>query len=228
MRGNAVHGTQGGSVSLVSVFRAYVSVQRQCAFPPFLSLFLFHRSKRDAIQEATNRQVDVADVDALSMRHILEYMYTGAYALPGGIAIPKGEWYFCSHGSLALCSRGSSVRGSRIFKRACPCAGKVLAPGHLLLHVRIYTVADYFDMFGLKEYARQGVLDVLHVYWQDQRLRLADVLDETFTATPDGDVGVRDVLIEVLKEHPGLVVDGGEVRRWLDENPTVNGRVHWD
>ena len=89
-------------------------------------------------------------------------------------------------------------------------------------------MADYFDMFGLKEYARQGVLDVLHVYWQDQRLRLADVLDETFTATPDGDVGVRDVLIEVLKEHPGLVVDGGEVRRWLDENPTVNGRVHWD
>jgi hypothetical protein len=94
--------------------------------------------------------------------------------------------------------------------------------------VHVYTVADYFDMDDLKIYARQGVADILHVYWQYKGLDLADALEEAFTSTPDEDTGIRDVLVDAMKDHPGLVVDEGDVEDWLEEHPEVRERVHWD
>ncbi|XP_014559606.1 hypothetical protein COCVIDRAFT_24074 [Bipolaris victoriae FI3] len=185
--------------------------------PYFARMFRFSGS------ETSNKEVDVPDVDALSMKQVLDYMYTGMYALPYGITIPATD--YCKHSSLALLE--GPVSSPKIFKRKCPCAGKCLAPAHLLMHVRIYTVADYLDMFDLKSYAQQGVEDVLHVYWQDESLELADALEEAFTATPDDDRGMRDVMVTALKEHPGLAVDVGDVRAWLDANPDVDESVNW-
>lgn len=165
----------------------------------------------------------MSDVDALSMKQVLDYMYTGMYALPCGILIPATD--YCKHSSLALLE--GPVSSPKIFKRKCPCAGKCLAPAHLLMHVHIYTVADYLDMFVLKSYAQQGVQDVLHVYWQDESLELVDALEEAFTATPDDDRGMRDTFVDALKEHPGLAVDVGVVRAWLDANPDVDESVNW-
>jgi hypothetical protein len=72
------------------------------------------------------------------------------------------------------------------------------------------------------------VVDVLHVYWQYKGLDLADALEEAFTSTPDDDTGIRDVLVDAMKEHPGLVVDEGDVEDWLEEHPEVRERVNWD
>lgn len=157
------------------------------------------------------------------MKHILDYMYVGAYTLADGIRIPATD--YCSHSRFALLEGPAS--SPKIFRRKCPCAGKWLAPAHLLMHVRIYTVADYLGMSDLKLYAQQGVVDVLHVYWQNEDVGLADALEEAFTATPDDDRGMRDVFIDALKEHPGLVVDRGDVREWLDEHPDVDESVNW-
>lgn len=185
--------------------------------PYFARMFRFSGS------EISNKEVDVSDVDALSMKQVLDYMYTGMYALPCGILIPATD--YCKHSSLALLE--GPVSSPKIFKRKCPCAGKCLAPAHLLMHVHIYTVADYLDMFVLKSYAQQGVQDVLHVYWQDESLELVDALEEAFTATPDDDRGMRDTFVDALKEHPGLAVDVGVVRAWLDANPDVDESVNW-
>jgi hypothetical protein len=85
-------------------------------------------------------------------RGISDFMYTEQYTLPGGTAIPTNGW--CCHTNVALLE--GPDKGPQIFKRKCSCSGKVLCPSHLLPHVRIYTVADYFDMNDLKTYARQG------------------------------------------------------------------------
>ena len=164
------------------------------------------------------------DVDQVTMKHILDFMYTDQYTLPGGTAVPTDGW--CNHANVALLEGPN--KGSQIFKRKCSCSGKVICPSHLLLHVRIYTVADYFDMNDLKSYARQGMSDVVHVYWKYKGLELADALEEAFTATPDEDAGIRDVLVGLLKEHPGLSIDEGEVQVWLEEHPEVRDRVNWD
>jgi hypothetical protein len=168
--------------------------------------------------------VEINDVDQLSMKHILDFMYTSQYTLPGGTAVSTDGW--CNHTTVALIE--GPDQSAHIFKRKCSCSGKVLCPSHLLLHVRIYTVADYFDMNDLKTYARRGTMDVLHVYWNYEELELADALEEAFTATPDDDAGIRDVLVDLLKEHPGLSVDDGEVQGWLEEHLEVWERVNWD
>jgi hypothetical protein len=158
------------------------------------------------------------------MKHIIDFMYTSIYQFPGGTFIPLTG--YCNHTTFALLH--GPGKGALIFKRKCPCAGKSLAASHLLMHVHVYTVADYFDMSDLKIYARQGVEDVLHVYWQDKDLDLAGALEEAFTATPGDDAGIRDVLVNAMKEHPGLVVDEGDVEDWMEEHPEVRERVNWD
>jgi hypothetical protein len=176
-------------------------------------------------QESNNKEVEVEDVDEVSMKHILDFMYTNQYTLSGGTAVSTDGW--CNHANVALLE--GPDKGPQIFKRKCVCSGKTLCPSHLLLHVRIYTVADYFDMNNLKTYARQGMTNVLHVYWKcPEELELANALEEAFTATPDEDAGIRDVLIGLLKAHPGLSVDEGEVQMWLEEHPEVYEKVNWD
>ena len=158
------------------------------------------------------------------MKHILDYMYTSTYQFPGGETVHHTA--YCNHSTYALLHGPPTA--PQIFKRKCPCAGKTLSASHLLLHVRIYTVADYFDMLDLKAFARQGVIDVLHVYWQYEGLDLADALEEAFTSTLDDDKGIRDVLVDAMKIHPGLVVDEGDVEEWLEDHPEVKARVNWD
>ena len=175
-------------------------------------------------QESNDKEVEIPDVDAITMKHVLDFMYTSTYQFPEGTPIPSTD--YCNHSTFALLH--GPDKSPQIFKRKCPCAGKSLSASHLLLHVHVYTVADYFDMDDLKIYARQGVVDVLHVYWQYKGLDLADALEEAFTSTPDDDTGIRDVLVDAMKEHPGLVVDEGDVEDWLEEHPEVRERVNWD
>lgn len=63
---------------------------------------------------------------------------------------------------------------------------------------------------GLKDVARTGVEDVLHVYWRDEGL------ERVFTSTPEGDCGLRRVLVRVLQEHPGVWLDGGGIEEWVE------------
>ncbi|EFQ86143.1 hypothetical protein CFE70_000648 [Pyrenophora teres f. teres 0-1] len=191
----------------------------QKASPYFARMFHFNG------QETNKKEVEIPEVDATSMKNTLDYMYTSTYKLHGGSIVPSTE--YCGHSTFALLH--GPTKGPQIFKRKCPCAGKTLDPGHLLQHVRIYTLADYLDMDKLKVFARQGVVDVLHVYWLCETLELVDALEEAFTATPDDDKGLRDVFVGALKEHPGLVVDEeGEVAVWLSKHPEVEDRVHCD
>ena len=155
------------------------------------------------------------------MKHVLDFMYSAPYSLRGGTVVPTVG--YCNHTTAAL--RDGPAKGPAIFKRQCPCRGKILCPSHLTSHIRIYAIADYFGMTDLKTYARQGTLDVLHVYWDTKELELAGALEEAFTSTPEDDRGIKDVLVDILKEHPGLWMDEGAVKDWLDDNPNVRERV---
>ena len=158
------------------------------------------------------------------MKHVLDFMYCNQYTLRGGTVVPTTD--YCNHTTAAL--RDGPLRSHAIFRRECTCKGKRLCPSHLMPHVRIYAIADYLGMAALKNYARQGTLDVLHVYWDAEELELADALEEAFTNTPEDDRGIRDVLMNILREHPGFWVDEGSVQDWLDDNPEAAEKVDYD
>ncbi|KAF1848766.1 uncharacterized protein K460DRAFT_277210 [Cucurbitaria berberidis CBS 394.84] len=174
--------------------------------------------------EVDDKKVKLSDVDMYLMKHVLEFMYNSEYTLPSGTVVPTTG--YCNHTTAAL--RDGPLRGPAIFKRKCICSGKTLSPSHLMMHICIYAIADYLGMAALKTYAYQGATDVLHVYWDDEELELADALEEAFTSTPEDDRCIRDVLISTLKEHPGLWVDEGNVHEWLNDNPKELEEVESD
>ncbi|KAH7409938.1 hypothetical protein DE146DRAFT_603899, partial [Phaeosphaeria sp. MPI-PUGE-AT-0046c] len=75
---------------------------------------------------------------------------------------------------------------------------------HLLPHTRVYILADHLGIDNVKPVARQGVVDVLHVHLNNQRLKLRHVLDLAFSATPAQDRGIRYVLVDRMIIHPSL------------------------
>lgn len=52
----------------------------------------------------------------------------------------------------------------------------------------------------------------LHVYLDDEHFALVEVLEEGLGGSPAEGWGVREVLVEISKEYPGLWVDEGAVR----------------
>ena len=117
--------------------------------------------------------------------------------------------------------KNAPAAAARVLKKDCPCVGEKTSPDHLLGHIRIYSLADYFCMADLKSFARQQIMIVLHVHWNDDKLPLRDALEEAFSTTPDRDRGLRDVLILLLKTHPSLWVDDGDVNTWLNDHELV-------
>lgn len=169
-----------------------------------------------------NNGVNLEGHKSAALKAVLNFMYFGSYTLPGGTIIPSGT--YCTH-------RGSTNGGSsafaRILKLPCLGTGKALSPLHLQLHVRIYILADYLRMDALKDFVRARVVEVLHVFWKDMALGLAEALEDAFSNTVDGDVGLRQPLIEILKEHYSLWSEPDSVRAWLEAHPRVFEKV-WD
>jgi hypothetical protein len=151
-------------------------------------------------------------------------MYTERYILPKGKIVPSTG--YCQHNLAALPHIPPDT--PRIFKRKCPCAGTDTSPLHLLTHIYVYALGDYLGMPKLKEFARNGVLDVLHVHWNDKDLKLAEALNEAFSSTLDRDLGIRKALVKTLRAHPGLWVDDGDIKTWLEAHPDVLEKVEYN
>lgn len=156
-----------------------------------------------------------------SMKCTLHFIYSGRYDFANGEIVPSTG--YCNHDHAGFDK--DKPQRARIFKRKCPCAGSTVSPSHLLPHICVYAIADYLDMPSLKAFARQGVINILHVCWNDARLDIKAALEMAFSNTPDGDRGLRQVLVDTLVGHPSLWVDDGGVGYWLDEHPEVLNEV---
>ncbi|KAF2823006.1 hypothetical protein CC86DRAFT_75073 [Ophiobolus disseminans] len=173
-------------------------------------------------KEVTENKVEIKHADPRIMYWVLEFMYTGAYAPPDGTTVSTE---YCNHDRASYKYATASAGG--ILKKKCPCAGKTTSPNHLLAHIHVYSIADYFGMRTLMAFAQQKVVEVLHVHWQDDKLQLKNALEKAFSNTPEYNRGLRQVLIDVLKAHPGLWVDDGDVRSWLDAHLRVREEVDY-
>jgi len=171
----------------------------------------------------TSKEVLLDEYESVAVVGVLRFMYSGFYTLPGGSIIPKDTP--CTHrGSMS----GGPVHFGRVLKQKCLATGKALSPLHLLTHIRIFKLADYLMMEDLKKFVCERVVEVLHVYWQHRDLSLSVALEEAFTDTLDGEMGLRQPLIDILKEHYTLWSDKGSIRSWLKAHPQVFKVVYPD
>jgi hypothetical protein len=73
----------------------------------------------------------------------------------------------------------------------------------LLLHTKIYEIADKYDVHGLKDLAREKFLRASAEFWDSEEF--APAAHYAFSTTPEGDKGLRDVIINIISKHMALL-----------------------
>lgn len=73
---------------------------------------------------------------------------------------------------------------------------------HLLLHTRVYALAEKYDIPSLKEVAQQKFEMAMACYYDSSEF--ADAIEEVYCSTIDSDRGLRDVVLQAFRSHPAL------------------------
>lgn len=73
---------------------------------------------------------------------------------------------------------------------------------NLLLHNRVYALAEKFDVPALKDIARAKFEMAMACYYDSPQL--ADAIEEVYSSTVDTDRGLRDVVLQAFRSHPQL------------------------
>lgn len=101
--------------------------------------------------------------------------------------------------------------GKNCRKFVCPlCTGPQLptgGPAQLLLHSRLYSISDKYDITSLKTLSQEKFALACGAYWADDALISA--AEHVLTSTLDQDQGLRKILGDVLADHLELIKKRG-------------------
>lgn len=73
---------------------------------------------------------------------------------------------------------------------------------HLLLHTRVYAIAEKYDIQPLKQLARAKFEAAMACYWDSADF--AEAIEEVYCSTLDNDRGLRDIVMQAFIHHPEL------------------------
>lgn len=69
----------------------------------------------------------------------------------------------------------------------------------LLKHARVYVLADYFQIDGLKALALKRFKGKLNDFWKSDTL--VDCISEVYNTTRDDDVAMREAVVDAVKSN---------------------------
>lgn len=89
---------------------------------------------------------------------------------------------------------------------------------HLLLHTQVYALAEKYDIPTLKQLAKRKFEMAVACYYDAPEL--ADAIEFVYTSTIDSDRGLRDVVLQLFRNHPQLA-NTQDVFAVIKETPTL-------
>lgn len=89
---------------------------------------------------------------------------------------------------------------------------------HLLLHTQVYALAEKYDIPTLKQLAKRKFEMSVACYYDAPEL--ADAIEFVYTSTIDSDRGLRDVVLQLFRNHPQLA-NTQDVFAVIKETPTL-------
>ncbi|KAF2834953.1 hypothetical protein M501DRAFT_1008904 [Patellaria atrata CBS 101060] len=92
------------------------------------------------------------------------------------------------------------------------------AQAHLILHAKVYAIAEKYGISGLKSLARKKFASQLSTHYSDPEF--ADVLYEVYDSTVDSDRGLRDIIIQTFRANPDLA-RRDDVETCVKESPQL-------
>lgn len=76
------------------------------------------------------------------------------------------------------------------------------AESHLLLHTRVYALAEKYDIPSLKPLAKKKFETAMACYYDSPEF--ANAIEEVYDSTVDSDRGLRDIVLQAFRMHPQL------------------------
>ena len=89
---------------------------------------------------------------------------------------------------------------------------------HLLLHTRVYALAEKYDIPSLKQLAKRKFEMSMACYYDSPEF--TDAIEEVYCTTIDSDRGLRDIVLEAFKSHPQLA-NTQDVFTVIKETPSL-------
>jgi len=89
---------------------------------------------------------------------------------------------------------------------------------HLLLHTRVYALAEKYDIPSLKELAQRKFEMAMACFYDSSEF--AEAIEEVYCSTVDTDRGLRDVVLQAFRSHPALATTQ-DVYAVIKETPTL-------
>jgi hypothetical protein len=89
---------------------------------------------------------------------------------------------------------------------------------HLVLHTKVYALAEKYDIPSLKQLAKRKFEMEMACYFDSPDF--AEAIEEVYCSTIDSDRGLRDVVLEALKNHPQLA-NTGDVYTVIERTPSL-------
>ena len=85
----------------------------------------------------------------------------------------------------------------------------------LLSSVRVYAIADKYDIQPLKELAKNRFETSAEKNWAHKDF--SDTVKEIFESTPTSDRGLRDIAIRIVASHADVLIQKDEFRELIEE-----------
>jgi len=89
---------------------------------------------------------------------------------------------------------------------------------YLLLHTRVYALAEKYDIPSLKQLARSKFEMAMACHYDSPDF--AEAIEEVYCSTIDSDRGLRDIVLEAFKSHPQLA-NTGDVFQVIQGTPSL-------
>ena len=89
---------------------------------------------------------------------------------------------------------------------------------HLLLHGRIYALAEKYDIPSLKQLAKNKFEIEMACYFDSPEF--AEAVEEVYCTTIDSDRGLRDIVMQAFKNHPQLA-NAQDVYTVIQDTPSL-------
>ncbi|KAI4659342.1 uncharacterized protein J4E78_005769 [Alternaria triticimaculans] len=164
----------------------------------------FSRAVKFGGKETEQGSVDLPEDEPAIVKLMMQYIYEGEYdpALPdSGLS-----------SSIQPEVTASSTPTASQSRNPLPIPG---SSTQLMVHAKLYEIADKYDVVGLKELVIEKFKRACHSFWNDPSFAAA--AHHVFSTTPEHDKGLRDIVSKTIAEHMAELVKKPEVEALLTE-----------
>lgn len=174
-----------------------------------------------ARQEAEQNAVDLPDDEPEIFKRLVQYIYEGEYspAMVNAQSEDSTTMSYKSHSDFGPESkeRKNYTYGGQYFG-ANQGYTNSMAPGdptELLIHAKMYEIADKYDVYGLKSLVIEKFRRACQAFWNTTSFTAA--AHHAYTTTPEHDKGLRDIVSKTIAKHMVELVRNPEIEALLTE-----------